>query len=91
MSLRIPDALADTALMFPESSYGATTVTLILSDGRRIDDVILAGGSDIVKVKGRLVSDAKDLDFSVSDIVDVKRKRVRFWERLRPEPRRGRP
>jgi hypothetical protein len=91
MSLRIPDALADTALMFPESSYGATTVTLILSDGRRIDDVILAGGSDIVKVKGRLVSAAKDLDFSVSDIVDVKRKRLRFWERLRPEPRRGRP
>jgi hypothetical protein len=75
MSLRIPDALADTALMFPESSYGATTVTLILSDGRRIDDVILAGGSDIVKVKGRLVSDAKALDFSVSEIVDVKRKR----------------
>ena len=75
MSLRIPDRLADKALMFPESSYGATTVTLVLSDGRRIDEVILAGGSDIVKIKGRLVSDAKDLDFSVSEIVDVKRKR----------------
>jgi hypothetical protein len=90
MSLRIPDRLADKALMFPESSYGATTVTLILSDGRRIDDVILAGGSDIVKVKGRLVSDAKDLDFSVTDIVDVERKGLRFWERLRPA-RCGRP
>ena len=66
-------------------------MTLILSDGRRIDDVILAGGSDIVKVKGRQVSDAKDLDFSVTDIVDVKRKRLRFWERVRPEPRRGLP
>jgi hypothetical protein len=83
MSLRIPDRLADKALRFPESSYGATTVTLILSDGRRIDDVILAGGSDIVKVKGRPVSDATDLDFSVSEIVDVKRKRQGFWGRLR--------
>ena len=73
MSLRIPDKVADKALRFPESSYGATTVTLILSDGRHVEDVTLAGGSDIVKIMGRPVSEGKHLDFSVSDIVDVKR------------------
>ena len=71
MTLRIPDELAAKALIFPESSYGATTVTLILSGGRRVDDVILAGGDVIVKVKGRAVADAGDLGFSVSEIVDV--------------------
>jgi hypothetical protein len=75
VSLGIPDALAAKANTFPESSYGATTVTLILADGRRIHDVVLGGASHIVKVGGRPVSDAKDLDFSVSEIVDVKRKR----------------
>ena len=70
MTLKIPDKLAEKANSFPESSYGATTVTLILSDGRLIDDVIL-GGDYIVKVRGRLVNDAADLEFSMSDIVDV--------------------
>ena len=71
MSLKISDELAAKALYFPESSYGATTVTLILSSGRRIHDVVLGGASDIVKVGGRHVSDGGDLDFSVSEIVDV--------------------
>jgi hypothetical protein len=71
MTLRIPGELADKANYFPESSYGATTVTLILSDGRRIDDVILACASEIVKVKGRDVTDAGDLGFGVGEIVDV--------------------
>jgi hypothetical protein len=71
MTLKIPDALATKANRFPESSYGATTVTLILSGGRWIHDVILGGAEYIVKVKGRSVSDAADLGFSVSDIVDV--------------------
>jgi hypothetical protein len=71
MSLKIRDKLADKANQFPESSYGATTVTLILSDGRLIDDVILGGASHIVKVGDRFLSDAGDLNFSLSEIVDV--------------------
>ena len=71
MSLRISDELAAKANSFPESSYGATTVTLILSDGRRIDDVVLAGASVIVKIGGRYVSVASDLDFSLNEIADV--------------------
>jgi hypothetical protein len=77
--VRIPEPLAAKADSFPESSYGATTVTLILSDGRRIKDVILSAAG-IVRVKGRAVSDERDLDFRPSDIVDVesqhKRKRL---------------
>jgi hypothetical protein len=71
VTLRIPDGLAAKANTFPESSYGATTVTLVLSDGTLITDVVLAGASDIVKVQGRAVSDAADLGFSVNDIADV--------------------
>ena len=69
--MRIPDELAAKANGFPESSYGATTVTLILSDGTWIRDVVLGGASDIVKVRGRHVSDAGELGFSISEIVDV--------------------
>lgn len=71
MSLRISDQLAAKANYFPESSYGAVTVTLVLVDGRRIDQVVLAGASDIVKIGGRHVSVASDLDFSLSEIADV--------------------
>lgn len=71
MSLKISDELAAKANSFPESSYGATTVTLILLDGRRIDEVVLAGASVIVKGRGRHVSDARELGFSLSEIADV--------------------
>ena len=49
MDLRIPDALVLKANTFPESSYGATTVTLILTNGRRIENVILGGAEWIVE------------------------------------------
>jgi hypothetical protein len=74
VTLRIPDGVAAKANTFPESSYGATTVTLVLSDGTLITDVVLAGASDIVKVQGKRVSDAADLGFRVDDIVDVTQK-----------------
>jgi hypothetical protein len=45
------------------------------ADGRRIRDVVLGGASHIVKIGGRHVSDASDLDFDLSEIVDVKRQR----------------
>jgi hypothetical protein len=47
-------------------------VTLVLENGRRIDEVVLAGAR-IVKVGGRMVSEASDLDFSVVEVADVLR------------------
>ena len=55
MALRIPGRFAAKADSFPESSYGATRVTLILADGRVVENVTLSG-SDIVRVEGRDVS-----------------------------------
>jgi hypothetical protein len=56
---------------FPESSYGANRVTLVLADGRRINAVFLAAGMEIVKIGNRVVAIPEDLDFSLTDIVDV--------------------
>jgi hypothetical protein len=50
----------------PESSYGATRVTVVLDDGTRIPDVYVAWGKEIVKVGQK-----QDILFDVSRIVDV--------------------
>ncbi len=70
VAVRIPKRFAAKANSFPESSYGATRVTLILADGRVVENVILSG-PDIVRVEGRDVSHERALDFRPSDIVDV--------------------
>ena len=83
MDLRLPHALFEKANRFPESSYGATTVTLILADGRRIENVVLGGADYIVKVDGRHVTEATELGFAVGDIVDVRpQRRPGRWLRL---------
>lgn len=71
MTLLLPDQLGDKAAGFPESSYGANRVTLILTDGRRVHEVFLAGGREIVKIGGRAVSHSGELGFQLADIVDV--------------------
>ena len=71
MSLKLPHQLADKTAGFPESSYGANRVTLVLADGRRISEVFLAWGTEIVKVGPRAVAAPEDLSFALSDIVDV--------------------
>jgi hypothetical protein len=71
MTLLLPDQLADKAARFPESSYGANRVTLILADGRRVHEVFLAGGSEIVKIGVRAVSHSDELGFQLADIVNV--------------------
>jgi hypothetical protein len=71
MTLSLPDQIADKAIRFPESSYGANRVTLILADGRRVHEVFLTGGREIVKVGSRAVSHSDDLDFRITDIVDA--------------------
>jgi len=71
MALTLPQKLADKTVGFPESSYGANRVTLVLADGRRISEVFLAWGTEIVKVGARAVATPEDLSFAVTDIVDV--------------------
>ena len=48
MRLRLPGKIADKVGTFPESSYGAHLVTLILDDGTRIPHVRVAGCDEIV-------------------------------------------
>ena len=71
MSLEIPHNLSDKSAAFPESSYGVNKVTLILIDGRKISEVYLAWGKEIVKIRKKLISSTKDLDFNISEIKDV--------------------
>jgi hypothetical protein len=64
--------LAAKAMRFPESSYGAVTVTLVLVGGRRVPHVVLAGGTDIVKVGGKTITSPDQLGFNLADIRDVR-------------------
>ncbi len=69
---RIPAQFASTVAAFPECSYGAVRVVLVLKNGRVISDVIL-GGDSIAKIGQHLVTSAADLDFATSEIVEVRR------------------
>jgi hypothetical protein len=69
---RLPDRFCSKVASYPECSYGAVRVTLVLKDGRRIRDVII-GGDAICKIGQTLITLESDLDFSVSDIENVKR------------------
>jgi len=48
MRLKLPDKIRDKVGTFPESSYGAHLVTLVLDDGARIPHVRIAGWDEIV-------------------------------------------
>lgn len=67
----LPDRVAKKAAGFPESSYGACKVTLILKTGDTVSGVTLAWGCEIVKINGKEVKSEKDLHFKIIDVVDV--------------------
>jgi hypothetical protein len=69
---RIPARFAPKVSGFPECSYGAVRVTLLLKNGRAVYDVIL-GDDSIAKVGQKLIRSASDLDFSPEDIEEVVR------------------
>ena len=69
--LALSDDLAEKANSFGESSYGATTVTLVLCDGRKVPHVVLAWSQDIVKIGKRQITSTNQLDFKLSAVVDV--------------------
>ena len=69
---RLPDRFGSKVASYPECSYGAVRVTLVLRDGRRIYDVII-GGNAICKIGQQHIRSEADLDFSVADIHNVER------------------
>jgi hypothetical protein len=69
---RLPDRFGSAVASYPECSYGAVRVTLVLKSGRRIRDVII-GGDAICKIGQKEIKSESDLDFLVSDIEGVQR------------------
>jgi hypothetical protein len=69
--IEIPAELAEKAASFPESSYGATTVTVVLTDGRRIADVVLAWAKQIVRVGDVVIDKPEQLGFDLGMVQDV--------------------
>jgi hypothetical protein len=67
----LPERFRSKVNSYPECSYGAVRVTLVLKSGRRIRDVII-GGDAICKIGDRHIRSHSDLDFSVDDIKNVK-------------------
>jgi hypothetical protein len=62
--------LADKVASFPESSYGAKTVTLVLGDGTTIEHVKLAWGPYVIKAMGA-ENESRLSEVNPSDVVDV--------------------
>ena len=71
MSLKIPYNLSVKVSGFPECSSGVNQVTLILIDGRKISEVYLARGEEIVKIRNKSISSIRDLGFSLFEIKDA--------------------
>jgi hypothetical protein len=69
---KLPDRFGQKVASFPECSYGAVRVTLVLGGGRTIRDVII-GGDAICKIGRELIKSESDLDLVASDIEDVQR------------------
>lgn len=63
---QLSDELMQKILDFPEFRMGAHLVHLHLRSGRRIDDVVVAWGTGIVRV-----GQTDRIDFDPRDVVDV--------------------
>ncbi|MEX2163947.1 MAG: hypothetical protein WD823_06865 [Sulfuricaulis sp.] len=70
--MKLPPVLAEKAASFPEVSYGATKVTLLLAGGREIKNVTLAWGQEIIGIKDQKVVSESELGFGIDEILDVK-------------------
>jgi hypothetical protein len=66
----LPERVAEKAGTFPESSYGATILTLVLKDGTRVPHVHVAGGRNVIKASGP-AEESLLSKLDPSDIVDV--------------------
>lgn len=66
----LPEKLADKVASFPESSYGAKTVTLVLRDGTTIEHVKVAWGPYVIKAIGA-ENESRLSKVNPADVVDV--------------------
>ena len=71
MSLKIPYNLSRKAATFPESPDGVKKATLILIDGRKINDVYLTKEGEIIKIGNKPVYGIRDYNFSNFEIQDI--------------------
>ena len=71
--MNIPETLVGKVHNFPECSYGAQRVNLVMKNGDVVKDIILAAGKEIVKVSGRHVTNESQLGFRLEDVIDVER------------------
>ena len=69
---KLPDRFGPRVASYPECSYGAVRVTLVLRNGDRIGDVII-GGDAICKIGQKRISSESDLNFSTSDIEEIEK------------------
>jgi hypothetical protein len=65
----LPDHLGEKVASFPESSYGATIVTLVLKNGSRIPHVHVAG-RDVIKAT-ESQEESRLVTIRPSEIADV--------------------
>lgn len=62
----VPEYIHEKITEFPEYSYGAHRVTLVMKDGAKIRNVFIAWARQIVKI-----GQTAEVNFDPDDIVDV--------------------
>ena len=63
----VPSKFENDILQFPEHSYGVTRITILLDDGRMINDVFVAWGKEIIRV-----GTSKTILFDPEKIIEVR-------------------
>jgi hypothetical protein len=66
VTARLPEAIKERILTFGEYRMGVYKVALVMKDGSRIENVLVAWGSEVVRVEG-----SEDFDIDVASIVDA--------------------
>jgi GNAT superfamily N-acetyltransferase len=69
--LRLPADVEEKTMRMEEYSHGAIIVSLILRDGRKISNAVMAGGVFLAWVGEREIQKEEELDFSLDDVVDA--------------------
>ena len=64
---KIPEEIQEKVNSFPESSYGAHRVTVVMDDGTEYQQVYIAGCDEIIRV-----GESQQIPFDPRRIVDVR-------------------
>jgi hypothetical protein len=65
-SRELPIRIQDKIATFPEYKYGVNKITVVLSDQKKIQDVYVAWGKEIIKV-----GSSDKINFDPAAVVDV--------------------